>query len=152
MELKPFDLILVRGGSPISKLIQKHTNSPYSHVTIVLDQLHLMENSWYFPVSIRHLEYQEESFDVFRPKSLTMEEKQIISKFLMAHINTKYDYFQVFTHWLHLLFDFRIINSNTRFHCAELINEAFQAAGIFLVKGFPTPGEISKSEFLKKVT
>ncbi|MBU8711290.1 MULTISPECIES: hypothetical protein [Brevibacillus] len=50
MDLKRLDLLFVSGRSPLAGAIQLFTDSPYSHLAIVLDDMHIAEMDWRFPL------------------------------------------------------------------------------------------------------
>lgn len=124
------------------------TQSPYSHVAMVLDEYHIIETDWKFPVSINHIRFKNTSYDIGKV-DLTDEQKNKIKEYLISHIHYGYDFKLLFSHALHILFDFRITEDNTKFICSELINKAFKHAGVKLFDGFATPADLANSEKVK---
>lgn len=154
--IKKFDILLYKGKSPIAKLIQHVTNSPYSHVAIVLDEYHCLETDWKYPVKIRHLKYKKNQYEIMRYEELSEEEKEYMGKFINIYLNTQYDFKQVISHWLNLSFNFTISNSNSRFICSELADRMYKYAGIDLLpkfmNGSVTPADLSRSTKLINIT
>ena len=75
--LVQFDFIFYKGETPIARIIQRITNSEYSHVAMVLDGLHLLQSDWRTPVSIHHLEYPVDHYNVYRLKTELTEREAL---------------------------------------------------------------------------
>ncbi|MEK3745858.1 hypothetical protein NST23_24605 [Brevibacillus sp. FSL K6-0770] len=93
MDLKRFDLLFVRGQSPLARAIQWFTDSLYSHVAIVLDDMHIAETDWRFPLQWNHNNYPPWQYDVYRYRGeLTAVQADVMSTFIQEHIGTPYDF------------------------------------------------------------
>jgi hypothetical protein len=156
VELRRFDLLFVRGRSLIGQLVQAVTRSPYSHVAIVLDQWHVAETDWRYPLTVRHLSYPTDTFDVYRYRGeLTAEQLTAMECFLHEKLTMPYDYLQSITNGLYLLVGIPIRDAPGRMNCSETVDRMFAAAGIDLcpaVLGHVTPADLARSEKLQKIT
>lgn len=150
----PFSFIFYKKSGLISNLIKWFTKGKYSHVALVIDELHTLELSWKSPTAIKHFEYPKNSYDVYiLSYPLSQEQKVKIMEFIKQNINTKYDWIYVLSRGLNLLFGTKIINSSDRFNCDELIVEAFRYVGIELITNDNklTPDELANSKYLNKM-
>ncbi|WKA53853.1 hypothetical protein [Planococcus shixiaomingii] len=152
--LQQFDLIFYKGETPIARLIQRLTNSEYSHVAMVIDSLHLIQLDWKTPVSIKHLAYPIGQYDVYRLKvALTDQEKAKVFFFIREWISTGYDWKLIFSRFFNILLGTPIISAADRYNCDELIVDAFRHVGVNLLERDVqlTPDALSKSKLLFKV-
>ncbi|RNB72190.1 hypothetical protein [Brevibacillus panacihumi] len=156
MDLKRFDLLFVRGSSPLARLIQWVTRSPYSHVAIVLDELHVAETDWRFPLQRNHNNYPPWQYDVYRYRGeLTAAQAAVMTEFIHAHIGTPYDFLQTVTNGLYLLTGLPIRDAPNRMNCSETVDRMFSSAGISLTTldvGKVTPADLVRSSNLQKVS
>ncbi|GAB7389279.1 hypothetical protein BSNK01_31170 [Bacillaceae bacterium] len=156
MKLQHFDLIFVKGDSLVSRVIQKVTKSPYSHVAIVLDEYHVAETNWKSQLKIRHITYSRGLFDVYRfYRAFTEEEIRLMNAFLFEKLSTPYDAIQSITNGLYLLIGLPILDAPDRMNCSETADKMFHAAGIDLVPqalGKVTPADLAQSKLLKKLS
>jgi hypothetical protein len=156
VELRRFDLLFVRGRSLIGRLVQAVTRSPYSHVAIVLDEWHVAETDWKYPLKVRHLTYPAGAFDVMRYRGELMPQQlAAMERFLHEKLTTPYDYLQSITNGLYLLVGISIRDAPGRMNCSETVDRMFAAAGIDLcpaVLGHVTPADLARSEKLQKIT
>ncbi|RNF39548.1 hypothetical protein [Planococcus salinus] len=152
--LKQFDIIFYKGESFISRVIQRVTNSEYSHVAFVLDALHLLQSDWRTPVSIHHLAYPYGHYDIYRLKiSLTEREAESVFMFIRERLSAAYDWKLIFSRFFHIVIGTPIFKSEDRYNCDELIVDAFRHVGINLIAEdvIMTPDTLSKSPLLEKV-
>ena len=152
--LEPFDLIFHKGETFIARIIQKLTNSEYSHVAMVIDALHLLQSDWKTPVAIQHLAYPVAEYDIYRLRiPLTDLEKQAVLLFIRQRISAGYDWKLIFSRFFNILFGTPIISSVHRYNCDELIIDAFRHVGINLIEEdvSMTPDTLSKSQLIYKL-
>ena len=152
--LKRFDIIFYKGESIISRIIQRVTNSEYSHVAFVLDALHLLQSDWRTPVSIHHLAYPYGHYDIYRLKiTLTDQEMEEVFMFIRERLSAPYDWKLILSRFFHILIGTPILKSEARYNCDELIVDAFRHVGVNLIEGdvLMTPDTLSKSALLEKV-
>lgn len=154
--MEPLDIILVKGNGFISNSIKRATNSIYSHAAIAVDRYHLIETAWNYPLKIRHISYRLGEYDIYYYPGMTEAQRQRIREFLLNALNFPYDYIQLVSHLLNILLGWKVVNSNSRFICPEVIDRAFQAAGIDLMPdrelGILTPADLARSKLLIKLT
>jgi uncharacterized protein YycO len=130
------DIVFFKGQSWISKIIQKLTGSPYTHVALAMSSDSILEADRFVNTRVRTIE-NHEIYCVMRYKNgLTPEQRKIIFEDGMKTIGTKYDYPQVFMWLIRLLFNYKgqgIVNNANRLYCSELVDRLYKKAGIDLV-------------------
>jgi hypothetical protein len=150
--MEPFDLLFYRGKGIVSKAVKQFSDSPYSHVALVLDEYHLLEANWNHPLSIRHISYRRSDYDVYRVVGLEERQKEKIREYIQQTINAGYDYRLVISHVFHYFFKGKLIHDENRFDCSEWIDLAFMYAGVNLLPyrldSLVTPGELADSDKL----
>lgn len=155
VELKRFDLLLVKPRNLIGNIVSAVTDSPYSHVALVLDQWHVAETNWKYPLKVRHLTYPEGLFDVYRyRKPFSIAQIQSMESFLHLHLHTPYDVIQSITNGLYILTGFPITDTPNRMNCSEMVDKMFHAAGIDLSirpLGKVTPADLAHSKELNNL-
>lgn len=132
VKLQPFDIIFYKGNSIISKTIRYFTVSTYSHVGLVLDDLHIVEIDWKFPLKIRHLQYKSNNYDVYRVKVLTNTQKEKMLEFISLKLNTEYDHWENFRFLLWKYFKIKTKDDIDKFNCIEFVVDCFKYAGVNL--------------------
>ncbi|MGC5326418.1 hypothetical protein [Brevibacillus sp. SYSU BS000544] len=151
MTLKRFDLLFIKGKTPISRIIKKITRSPYSHVAIFLYENHIAETDWQVPLQVRHLPYRPAQYDVYRyHKDFSPEQIEKMNTFLQEHLMAEYDTWQSITNGIHLLTGLPIMNAPDRLNCSETAARMLSTAGIDVPPGI-TPGELSQLPILKRI-
>lgn len=150
--LSQFDIVFYRGTSLISRTITTLSKSRYSHVALVLDDLHTLECDYKTPTAIRHFDYKDKTYDVYELVTpLTDEQRQGILKFIRENLGKKYDWRYIFSRGLNFLFGTKIYNHPDRYDCDELIVDAFKSQGIDLVEGTELfPEVLSKSKHVRR--
>lgn len=156
MELRRFDLLFVRGDTPIiSRLVQRVTRSPYSHVAVIRGPDSVYETNWWYPLQARFIKYPRERYDVYRYQGeLTLAQQQAMENFINMHLGAGYDLTQSLTHGIYLLTGYPIRDDAKRFNCSEFVDRMFAAAGIDLfpaVNGHVTPGDLTQSDKLIRI-
>ena len=163
--MKACDILLYKGTSWLSHLIEWRTQSPYSHVSVVVDpashlaiESHAGSQSGVRPLDLRNI--RVEAVDIFRVKpEFEFDSKAVIS-FLVEHLGRPYDYAGVL--WLGVLKLLNLKAESNRFQkdrdyfCSELCYEAFMAGGLDIVPqvgeaDITSPADISKSPVLEKI-
>lgn len=129
-KIKPYDLIFVKGNSTISKIIKWFTKSEYSHVGIILDDKHICEINYNYTFRIRHFEYKEKDYDIYRcKKNINIKDKELMFKYIRKNLNQKYDFREI----VRIIFPFLNIKDNSkRVICSELVYDCFKNANIYL--------------------
>lgn len=152
--IKEFNIVFYKGNSFIGKLIRKVTKGNYSHCALALDSFHLVQLDWKNPVSIHHLDYKSNEYDVYHLTfTLTDEEKEQIKEYVIERLSTTYDWKYIISRFFNVLFGTKIYNSKSLYNCDELIIEAFRSIGVNLLNGDEkvSPETLSKSKLLKKI-
>lgn len=149
--MQRYDLLFVKGKSLQSKVIQAVTDSPYSHVAIVLDSYHVLETDVRYPLQIRHLSYPVSMYDVYRfHRELTENEKARMEAFIKDKLQTKYDLARTITNGLFVIAKIPIMNAMQRMNCTEAAYELYKAGGMDLEANL-TPKELATSKKLIKI-
>src|SRR5690606_17256948 len=89
---QPLDLLFYKGNSILARLIRYISKSEqYSHCSIFIDHLHLLETSWKQPNVIAHFGYRYTEYDVYRINlELTEDQKTAVMEFLQQRVNRSY--------------------------------------------------------------
>lgn len=113
-------------GIPFSKLIQKFTNSPYSHATIILvenEEIYAIDVSDWGTRKLRVLDWFDNwymtEFCVYRLKDKTTEQEACLQKSICEFL--KYD----------PSYDFNFTDPNA-FYCTESVKSMYAKCGIDL--------------------
>jgi uncharacterized protein YycO len=126
-------ILLFKGKSLISRLIQWQTRSPYSHVAVQLNDGRIVE-AWHIGgvgYLTEHTHTPKTEIDVFKIEG----EYNILAveKFLSAQIGKKYDFRSVFR-----FVSRRDAPADDRWFCSELVVTAFYMGGLDLLRGAPS--------------
>ncbi|UFJ40090.1 hypothetical protein LOK74_18940 [Brevibacillus humidisoli] len=155
MDLKPYALIFVKGRTCLGRINRQVTDSPYSHVAVVLDEWHVAETNWWSPLKVRHLTYPQDMIDVYRYREpVTPAQAAAMDDFIQAKLWTPYDFIQSITNGLYLLTGLAIRDTPDRMNCSEFADELYAAAGIDLSLrplGKVTPADLARSDKLERV-
>ncbi len=168
--LKNCDILLYKGRTFSSRLIQFGTSSKYSHVAVVVHpKMNLaIESNVGHQDGVRALDLRKldgSTVDVFRIKSGFKFEAEKVISFLVARLGARFDWLGVT--WLGVLkaaslltaFRFKPHNEFQRqkdYFCSELCYEAFKEGGLDIVPQIgeaeiTSPGDISRSDRLDKI-
>lgn len=130
-------VLLFKGKSVVSRLIQWQTRSPYSHVAVELDDGRIIE-AWHIggvsmykdraAMAVYHEVGTE--IDVYKPWALTAAQALNVERFLVSQVGKKYDFRSVFR-----FVSRRSAKENDKWFCSELVAEAFKYAGYPLLHG-----------------
>ena len=162
-ELKSCDILLYKGTSVISKLIQWRTKSLYSHVAVVVGaEMNLaIESNTGSQAGVRALDLRKldtKTIDVFRVKPGNAFKPEQVISYLVKCLGSQYDFAGVL--WLGVLKTLNLQEKANRFQidrdyfCSELVYEAFKSAGLDIVPQIgsaetTSPGDISRSPILE---
>lgn len=154
-DYEAFDILFYRGNSFVGRLIKLVSKSEnYSHCSIFIDKIHLLETSWNHPTVLAHFGYRHMEYDVYRVKvDLSSEQKRIIMDYLRKRIHTSYDWKYIVTRAGNFLFGTAIRSSEGKYTCDELIVQAFREIGLDLLEeGSPlSPESLAKSRHLERI-
>jgi uncharacterized protein YycO len=156
MSVQPCDLLFYKGKGMLSRIVESVTDSPYSHVALILDSLHVVETDFFRPVNIYHISYPKGSYDIYRAEGLSSQQAQRIIEYTMTVLGQDYDLIQSLSHLTNRCFGFPLVNFQHLKNCSELVDLAFKHAGFPLLdndfNGTVTPGQLSLSRRIKRVT
>lgn len=117
-------------GIPFSKLIQKFTNSPYSHATVMYvenEEIYAIDVSDYGTRKLRLIDWFDDwrmkDFCVYRLKHKTVEIENCLKKSinLFLHEDPSYDF---------------TFNNSEKFYCTESVSYIYNLCGINLGGAF----------------
>jgi uncharacterized protein YycO len=154
LELKPADIILVRGNTFIGDVIEDVTGSAYSHVAGFYDGWQIIEAELFSRVRAADIQPYKERCDIMRCKYLEYDQRWKIVAFAFSKLGARYSYSLVVWEAVkHLLNITLPINVKNTYICSTLWRDAYKSVGIDLTPGikYPTPGDIARSKLLRKV-
>ena len=149
---QPLDLLFYKGNSVLSRLIRYISKSEqYSHCSIFIDNLHLVETSYKQPNVIAHFGYRYAEYDVYRINvELSEDQQKTVMRYLRQRINRSYDFKYILTRAGNFLFGTEVKTSEGKYTCDKLILEAFKKVGITLLEEdlILSPDALSNSRYL----
>jgi hypothetical protein len=155
MDIRPADLILVRGEDLIGNTIELITHSPYSHVAGVVKPNELIEAQAFRRTGYQGLDYYDGCADVYTCDELTDEQRAQIVAGVTKYVGRHYSYLLLGWELLRYMFGFMLAPAKDwqPIICSTLWAEAYRAAGVDLCPGvrYPTPGDVAQSGLLRKV-
>lgn len=119
-----------KGRSIISKIIIFVTNSPYSHVGIMLNDYTIVDTDVKNRVKVRFLDYKISDYDIIEV------DKNIDMNYIKNSIDKEYDYLELLSYF------FKIKTNHNKLTCVE-----FACGVLGIEKHLVSPGELY--EFLK---
>jgi cell wall-associated NlpC family hydrolase len=151
--LRPGDLLFIRGDSLPDRVIESVTHSPYSHVAGFVKENELIEAQ-----GLRRTGYQALDFytapDIYTCDVLTDDQRRRIVQYVTEQVGTRYDWLLILWEGLHYLLHLTLpYHEHKRFICSTLWADAYRTVGIDLCPWtrYPTPGDLARSFFLRKV-
>lgn len=164
--LQRCDILLYRGSGFVSRLIEWKTQSPYSHVALVVEPaIYLgIESNTGHQAGVRAFDLRKldgRAVDVFRLNDLRAVNVEKVISFLVDCLGAPYDGWGVL--WLGVLKVFNRREQANRFQkdkdyfCSELVYATFMAGGLDIVPQVPeadvtSPADISRSPLLHCVS
>lgn len=134
--MKTGDVLFYKGASLFSRVIRYFTNSPYTHVTLVVGMDNdgtplVLEAQRFKTTTIRRLEPTEE-FEIYRPSRLTDKQAFMIRTLSQDYVGRRYDYLEMVGLVIRSMFDGKrtILEKTNRDYCSEIIDVIFYIAGI----------------------
>ena len=169
-QIAPLSVIACIGNDEISKLIQKYSGSPYSHIEIVYDTLlvggqpsHVIEGANPGGVilsSMKKLWMEGTDFDVFACPGLTGEQITTGMKFLEDVQYSPYDYLDLghfYVEKIPLIGNWLAdkMVSHSKYICSKVAAVMYQKMGI-LPANYPVneckPSDCAKWSFMEKIS
>ncbi|UOF88862.1 hypothetical protein LSG31_13020 [Fodinisporobacter ferrooxydans] len=154
MNLRPGDLVFVRGTTWFEKAIEDITSSQYSHVAGIVKENELIEAQGFRKTGYQGLDCYYGQSDIFTCAGLSDEQRQAIIECVLSEVGTRYDYililWEAVRYLLHKVFPYK---ETKRRICSTLWADAYKAAGIDLCPGirYPSPEDLAQSKLLKKI-
>lgn len=154
-DLRPGDLIIVRGVGWISEAIEHVENSPYSHVAGFVGHNDLIEAEGFRKTGYAPVFNYKGCADVFRCDALTAEQRKKIPNSAAWQVGGRYDYVLLFVelirYWFGVMVPYRE-PPNARI-CSVLWAKIYRDAGVDLCPGikYPSPADVAQSRLLRKI-
>lgn len=154
-DMRPGDLILVKGTEWISRAIEEVENSPYSHVAGYIGHDEIIEAEGFRATGYAPVNNYKGCADVFRCDSLTAEQRKQIQDSAAWQVGGRYDYVLLFVelirYWFGVLLPYRE-PPDARI-CSVLWAGIYRDAGIDLCPGikYPSPADVAQSKLLRKI-
>lgn len=153
MDFEPFDIILTRAGTPLSRLIRFFSGG-WSHVAVFVSPMEAIhaDEGFVQRVPIKKLLSGCSAFKILRIDDAGFDHEKAV-EFLIKRIGVGYDYLGVFGRFVHKIFSmFKIpknlipkFESRGRYFCSELIGATLLEQG-FKVMGKP-PSQLDPADF-----
>lgn len=124
MELKPYDLVFVKGNTLLDRIIKSRLKSKYSHVGMMLDDKHIVETGFNVPLSIRHFHYTD--YDIVRV-NFTDKQKEKLKEFIFKTLQSRYDLAEIAAY-----LGFYFADKANEYICISWTEHALQYAGFKL--------------------
>lgn len=146
-QLKPADLILVRGSGWISHAIEDVEHSPYSHVAGLVKTNELIEAQGFRPIGYQGLDTYKGCADVYRCDEATDEQRKAIVEYVTKEVGGHYSY--LLLAWEFVRYETGILlpyNPGPNRICSYLWADAYRKNGLDLWPGlhFPSPADVPK--------
>ena len=146
MEIKPADIILVRGTDWISHAIEDVEKSPYSHVAVVVEGKEIIEAQGFRPTGYAGLDTYRGIADVYTCDEATDEQRRKILNYLKMEVGTHYSY--LLLAWEYARYKTGILlpyDPGPSRICSYLATDAYTKCGLNLWPRirFPTPADVS---------
>ena len=154
MQLLPADLVIVRGTSPIDRMIEDVEHSPYSHVAGYVGGGLVIQAEGCKPTGYAPLAFFAGQ-PVFRCALLTDGQRRQIVDWVTDRIGSHYDYRLLLWEWLryvlHVMLPWCV--ERRKYICSTLWADAYRTAGIDPCPGirFPSPADLAESLLLVQV-
>ena len=145
-------IMLLRGTSLLSRLIQWQTRSPYSHAAIVTPSgtvIESVEGKGVREVPIEHA-YKHAVYDLFDVSGLSDDQWSDALEWARSKIGSRYDYRGVLR-----FVSRRPAELNDKYFCSEFVFAAMLHAGLLLLERIPahnvSPAILSYSPSLRLI-
>ena len=157
MQIQPYDILLYKGDSFIGNIIKFVTRSDYFHVSLAIDDIHVVEA---LPdgIDIMHLRDSKFGYDIYRfAEILTDNQKEKLHEFIYLKLATPYNYEEIFAELLHEELGLHIPVTSGKLICSEFVFACYLYCGINLLPDLEegeiiTPKSIAESKLLVKVS
>jgi hypothetical protein len=153
-EIRPGDIILVRGSTWMDKVVKTITRSHYSHVAGVVRSEEVIDIQPFTQTGYRKLDSFYGQADVFTCDVLTEDQRKKIVNYVNKEVGTSYNnwliVWQGCRYLLNLQWPYKTDKGNL---CSTLWTDAYREAGVELCPDvvFPSPRDLADSKLLQKV-
>lgn len=153
-EIRPGDILLIRGNTWIDKAIKLITGSSYTHVAGVVRPDKAVEILPFKKTGYQNLRTYTGRADVFTCDNLTDEQRQKIVDHIVGKVGTKYDYklviWEASRYLLNWVWPYQASDNSL---CSTLWADAYRKAGVDLCPNvpYPSPGDLELSTILRKI-
>lgn len=122
----------------VSEAICLITRSQYNHCAIVVgydeetNVATIIEANGFIKTRTSTIKI-DDSHIIYAPKNMTKEMSDKVVQYAFSKIGTEYDYFQILGLFISYVFKeprFALFNSTNKFICSELVDKAYQYAGV----------------------
>lgn len=156
MDIKPADLLLIRGEGLISDAIKDITHSPYSHLAGLVKPNELLEAQGFRRTGYQGLDYYAGCADIYTCDTLTDAEREQMVKHIQTYVGRRYSYLLIGWEFIRYTLGFMLMPDKSwdPIICSTLwAVEGYRHVGIDLCPGvrFPSPADIAESKLLRKV-
>lgn len=129
------DIVFFKSKTTVGKVVSFFTDSPYSHVALVVGENEIIEADRFIKVRTRVLTDDEIVYVKEIGKHLSSEQKEELVAASKFYLNRGYDYKMVWNWFLRLAFnvDLKFVDNANTLLCSELIDRSFMAIDIDLV-------------------
>lgn len=152
--IRTADLLLVRGGGFMDKVIEFVSHSAYSHVAGVVKDNEIIEALGFRKTGYQGIDSYAKESDLFTCDALTDDMRKQVVQFVVNTVGTSYDYFLIAWEAEHFLLGIDYpYKENGTYDCSTLWADAYKSVGIDLCPGieYPTPGDLSESKLLRHI-
>ena len=113
LDMKPGDIVFVRGKGPISRIIRFYDKGDFSHVAIAVSRTHILEAQYY--TKSRIYPFYFDDYEILR-LDFTDEERQEVIKMGIQLCGKWYDYSQILGYLLN-----KPRNNPNNLICSEMV-------------------------------
>jgi uncharacterized protein YycO len=148
------DIVLTRGVSWKTDLLEKYTHSPYLHTAGLVDMDTAIEATGFKKTGYRPLDFYAGHGDILRCEQLSDSQRKQIVQYARSCVGEHYDYklffWEISRFILHKMLPY---HKRNRVICSTLWVDAYQSAGITLCPGIehPAPADLAESALLEVV-
>lgn len=154
LEMRPGDLIFVRGKGLVVKPIKLVTRSKYSHVCGYVKKDLFIGVQDFRKTRYEVLKRYEGVSDVYTCDILTSWQRAMIVTYAKSELGSRYDYLLLGWEAVRYLFGITLPYSrNGKRICSTLWADAYRTAGVDLCPGvkYPSPADLIKSPLLRHI-
>lgn len=147
MDIKPGDIVAVKGTGWISEEIESITHSIYSHIAVVIKDNEIIEAEGFRKTGYNGLDAYQGMADIYTCDQATDEQRQGIVDYLKKQVGGHYSYLLLV--WEYVRYKTGILlpyDPGPNRICSYLAADAYRKNVLNLWPGirFPSPGDVPK--------